>query len=212
MMDLDDAVRGQDLKPTQIRDLTNKMLDDTQRLYFASNTAAQPAAATDAGGAGETNKNPSEDNTNTGSNTNAATNVVDSNGNPSQADSAQGGTGDASRDASGKNGDKSNDSEMVLAKDFGGLGGANNVFADLDIQSTAKKYGVNLSYKAADALREEMNDEQAKKLRSDKISDEDKLNIMLDIEKKVLQNSNVKEDVKSNLQKADEDIEKRLKK
>ncbi len=89
MMDLDDAVRGQDLKPTQIRDLTNKMLDDVGNLIpaWAPTTpaeAAEPPPATSpppAGAAlaptsgspeGTVTKNP--DDANTGNN-NADSNV-----------------------------------------------------------------------------------------------------------------------------------------
>ncbi len=209
MMDLDDAVRGQDLKPTQIRDLTNKMLDDTQRLYFASNTAAQPAAATDAGGAGETNKNPSEDNTNTGSNTNAATNVVDSTGNPGQTSGAQGGNGDASSDAAGANGDKSNDRGMVLTANFDwGLG---NSAAESEIQKTAGDKGITLSDAAAAALRKEMNDKEAEKVQDKNVSKEDKLKIIMGIGDRVMKDPKASSDVKSNLRDAAKQIENALK-
>jgi hypothetical protein len=77
LMDLDGAVRDQDLKPTQIRDLTNKMLDDTERLYLAGRQA------------------PSD--TNTSRNMNADKNVIESTDKPNQTDGGQGQTDGAAR-------------------------------------------------------------------------------------------------------------------
>ncbi len=159
-------------------------------------------------GSGST-KNPPPQESNTGSNTNAATNVVDSTGNPGQTSCAQGGNGDASSDAAGANGDKSNDRGMVLTANFDwGLG---NSAAESEIQKTAGDKGITLSDAAADALRKEMNDKEAEKVQDKNVSKEDKLKIIMGIGDRVMKDPKASSDVKSNLQDAAKQIENALK-
>jgi len=134
--------------------------------------------------------------------------VVDSNGQPDQTASAQGSADGTAHDAAGANGDKSNDKELILAKDFGIF---ENPAANYKIQGTAEKYGVNLSRKASDALRKEMNDNEAAKLQNEDTGAMEKLNIMRDIGNRVLKDQNVSKGVKDNLQDAAKQIENALK-
>jgi hypothetical protein len=85
MTDLDGAIRDQDLKAAQIRELTNKMLDDVGNLIPKASEAGNSAAVGGQGAPGQArspNSSISESlnspDTNTSRNINAGTNVVES--------------------------------------------------------------------------------------------------------------------------------------
>jgi hypothetical protein len=156
MMDLDGAVRAQNLNPTQIRDLTNNMLDDTQKLYLASNApspqpetaadvgSAEPAPAPTSGSPDAATNNPPADDTNTSTNTNADSNVVDSNGKPDQVDTEQdsGNKAEAASDASPQL--KNPFSQAIVDKARGYVGSTDWAYKTAKENFGAGKYKCNL--------------------------------------------------------------------
>jgi hypothetical protein len=104
----DGAVRAQDLKPTQIRDLTTRMLDDAKRLYLNGRLTPQEENPWRTGTAWMPDlwdmqyvnaQAPSD--TNTTCNINADTNVLESSGKPYQIANSEGRTEGAPLDADG---------------------------------------------------------------------------------------------------------------